>query len=551
MHRVDTDVAIVGAGPAGLMLAIELGCRNIACTLIDKEENPPTHPKANASSARTMEHYRRRGLAQRVRAIGLPDDHPQDIVYFTRLLGLELSRFRGPSSAQARTRSFMGDLDTSRWPSAELPHRGQQMFIEKILRDELARYPSITTRFGWTAQSLQNDVGGVALTIQNPKTQASWSLNAQYAVGCDGARSMVREAMQIGYLGMGGEQRDFFGGQMAGIYLQSAELATLLPDEKAWQYWFVNSEKRGVLVAMDGVDKFCFAVQLAAGQTIEALDVAKTLATLVGRSFGYTLLSLSAWTAGHTLVAQQFRVGRCFIAGDAAHLFTPTAGMGYNTSVDDAVNLGWKLASVIQGWGGTGLLDSYEPERQPIARRNTAYARSMADSMAALAPPSGIEDPHPANDPARSAYGERCRAHLAREYNIPGLQLGMRYESAVVATETTPPPPDEATHYIPSGYPGARAPHMAMDGATTDAALFDQFGLDFTLLQLGGPEEATPWTAAAAALNIPLKVVRCSAPGAHALYGADLALIRPDGHIAWRGNHSADADAALRLATSR
>ncbi|MES2257408.1 MAG: FAD-dependent monooxygenase [Pseudomonadota bacterium] len=546
MRELDTEIAIVGAGPAGLMLAIELGCRGIACAIFEKSAQPPVYPKANATSARTMEHYRRRGLAERVRGVGLPEDHPQDIVYCTRLTGIELTRFRGPSAAQARTRSYIGDFDAGSWPSPELPHRGQQMFIEPILREEAGRYPSITTFFGSSVESLADGEDGVRLQVSGADGQPL-AVRARYVVGCDGARSMVREVMGTTYAGHGAEQRAFFGGQMASIYIQSAQLATLLPREKAWQYWFVNGQRRGLLVAIDGLEKFCLGVQLAPGQALEDLDVDAIVTTLVGQEVDFTLLNLNSWTAGHTLVAESFRAGRCFIAGDAAHLFTPTSGMGYNTSIDDAVNLGWKLAAVVQGWAGDALLDSYESERQPIARRNTAYARSMADSMAALTPPPGIEDADAAYDESRREYGARCRTHVAREYNIPGLQLGVRYDSAVVAREAGVPPEDDATRYEASGYPGARAPHVAVGGDV----LFDRFGRDFTLLCMGAEGQAVQWKQAAEALNIPLAIVHCDAPSAREIYGAELALIRPDAHIAWRGDALADAAAVLRLATAR
>lgn len=545
MREIKTDVAIVGAGPAGLMLAIELGCRGIACAIFDTAENAPVNPKANASSARTMEHYRRRGLAERVRAIGLTPDHPQDVAYLTRLTGIELARFRGPSADQARSRSYTGDFNESHWPSPELPHRGQQMFIEAILRDELRRYPSIKAFFGTTVTKLADTGECVNLQVSSAAAEPEFTVAARYAVGCDGARSIVRAAMGTQFAGTSAEQRAFFGGQMASIYIQSAELSTLLPSEKAWQYWFVNGQRRGILVAIDGIDKFGFGVQLAPGQMVEELNIPEILRTLVGGDFNFTLLNLNAWTAGHTLVAERFQAGRCFIAGDAAHLFTPTSGMGYNTSVDDAVNLGWKLAAVIQGWGGAALLDSYESERQPIAKRNTAYARSMADSMAALTPPAGVEEPGADNDAMRRDYGARCLAHVAREYDVPGLQLGVRYESQVVAIEATTPPADDATQYIPSGYPGARAPHITVG----DAALCDKFGRDFTLLSTTENQQVQ-WEEAADALHVPLKVVVCDTQSARDIYGADLVLIRPDSHIAWRGDASADAEMILRLATS-
>jgi 2-polyprenyl-6-methoxyphenol hydroxylase-like FAD-dependent oxidoreductase len=544
-HSIRTDIAIVGAGPAGLMLALELGCRGVACAIFDKQAEPPAYPKANATSARTMEHYRRRGLSERVRSMGMPEDHPQDVVYTTRLTGIELARFLGPSSSEARSRSFLGDFGD--WASPEMPHRVQQMYVEAMLRDELRRYPSITTFFGISVDAVAEQGERVQLLASNGDAAEPMQVSARYVVGCDGGRSMVRAATGISYVGEGAGQRELFGGQMASIYVHSAQLAALLPARKGWQYWFVNNQRRGLLVAIDGREKFALGVQLAPGQTLQDLDVGAILDVLVGQPFEYELLSLSAWTAGFALVAERFRSGRIFLAGDSAHLFTPSAGMGYNTSVDDAVNLGWKLAAVVQGWAGPALLDSYETERQPIAYRNTAYASAMADSMASLSPPADIESAGAAHDAARAEYGARCKAHVAREYNIAGLQLGVRYESGVVAREVGAPPPDSAVEYVPSGYPGARAPHVALAGS----ALFDHFGRDFTLLCTSEHPELEGWKEAAARLAIPLALVSFEVAHIRDLYGADLVLIRPDSHIAWRGDSSVDPDKVLRLATAQ
>jgi len=239
------------------------------------------------------------------------------------------------------------------------------------------------------------------------------------------------------------------------------------------------------------------------------------------------------------------------IAGDAAHLFTPTTGMGYNTSIDDAVNLGWKLAATLRGWGGPALLDTYEAERRPIAHRNTAFAREMADSLGRGVVSADVEAPGPHGDAARDALRRHFQDHVHREFNIPGVQLGLRYTgSPIVATEAEEPPPDEPNVYRPSGHPGVRAPHVeASDGSS----IFDHFGLDFTLLSLGDrpATDDEAWKASAAELGLPLSCLHWPAAVARSLYGADRILIRPDHHIAWRGQAGSAPEPVLRRASGR
>ena len=553
-RTLTTEVAIVGAGPSGLMLAIELGCRGVPCVLIDTNLSAPTSPKANATSARTMEHYRRRGFSHLVRAAGLSAHHPQDVMYCTRLAGHEIARFKIPSRAQAADRSDVGDYGDAQWPTPELPHRAQQIYIEPILREQVARFECVTRLYGYRADTVLQDDSGATVDAQEIATGEAIHIQARYVVGCDGPRSTVRKAMDVSYTGASQEQRDFFGGQMLSIHFRSPNLYRQLAggplQRPAWQTWIMNPQLRGILVAINGIDEFGIGIQLKPGQVPDSVDVLQVFKILTGGpAFDYELLGLTPWMAGYMLVADQFRRGRLLIAGDAAHLFTPTGGMGYNTSVDDAVNLGWKLAAVTQGWAPEALLDSYHAERHPIARRNTAFARSMADSIGRIAMPPDLESGGPRGEQARVALGEALLQHVRNEFNIPGLQLGVRYESAIVATETTAPPADEPNRYLPTAYPGARAPHLETQGP--GSSILDGFGVVFTLLCLTPAEPQADWAAAAARLGIPLTLLPYADPAARDLYGADLVLVRPDHHVAWRGNTSADALSVLAKAIGR
>ncbi|WP_084181687.1 FAD-dependent monooxygenase [Polaromonas glacialis] len=549
-----TDVAIIGGGPAGLMLAIELGCRGVDCVLLEEDIAAPDFPKANATSSRTMEHYRRRGFAQQIRSLGLAADHPQDVVYCTTLAGRELTRFSIPSRTEALNRTSFGDYGEESWPTPELPHRGQQMFIEPVLRAQAGQYDSVKLMLGWQAESMAMDDQQVSIVSRHAESGEALTLSARYVVGCDGPRSLVRKTCGIRYSGQSDEAREFFGGQMLSVYFTSSTLYQVLGKEKAWQYWAVNAVQRGLLIAIDGVDQFLFCLQLSAGQTPESVDFRAAMFAAIGREFAFELIAVGPWHAGFTLVADQFSKGRAFIAGDAAHLFTPTGGMGYNTSVDDAVNLGWKLAAVVKGWAGEELLDSYEAERKPIAQRNTTFARAMADSIGGIKVPPNVDAEGLDAERVRQQLGDALHRHVRNEFNIPGLQLGLRYEgSPIVASEAGAPTLDEPNHYLPSARPGARAPHIWLDGAS----IFDLFGRDYTLLCFTAsdhnapPADALAWQAAAAAMNVPLALVYCASLDARDLYGADRVLVRPDHHVAWRGDASADAHALLAMACAR
>ena len=541
-----TDIAIVGGGPARLMLAIELGCRGIACVVLEEDIAAPDFPKANATSSRTMEHYRRRGFAGEVRSLGLAEDHPQDVVYCTTIAGRELARFAIPSRADAAARSSFGDYGEESWPTPELPHRGQQMLIEPVLRAQALRYPSVQLLLGWRATAIDQTEDQVHIAARHAEGDDTLALTARYVVGCDGPRSLVRKSCGIRYSGQSEESRDFFGGQMLSVFFRAPGLSVMLGKKPAWQYWAVNARQRGLLIAIDGIDTFLFCLQLTPTQTPETVDYRTAMFAAIGKRFDFELIATAPWNAGFTLVAEAFSHGRAFIAGDAAHLFTPTGGMGYNTSVDDAVNLGWKLAAVVQGWAPAQLLDSYQAERRPIAERNTAFARSMADSIGRIRLPDNLEAGTADAEMARAALSQALLQHVRREFNIPGLQLGLRYEgSPIVAVDVTPPLADEPNHYQPSGRPGARAPHVWIDGRS----IFDLFGRDFTLLcfAMSGHD----WQAAAHELGMPLAVLPCTSDEARRLYGADLVLVRPDHHIAWRGAADADPAEVLAMACGR
>lgn len=535
-------VLVSGAGPCGLTLAIELGRRGIQTLVIDPKLETATNPQANATQARTMEYFRRLGFADEVRAQGLPSDYPTDIAYFTRYADAELARFSLPSAAQART--MVTSLSGS-WSAAELPHRVSQKFVEQILHRHAVATPGVTLGLGHRLLSFDERDDGVGATIEEVATGQLHQVQAKYLVGADGARSTVRRQLGYRYTGETGVVRDFFGGRMAAIYLRAPGFYRTTNHPPAWMYWAFNPERRSWLAAVNGVDEFAFHTQLKPHEEARPLDEAfarELFAQAMGQALDFEIIALDSWVAGHALVSESLGTKRVLIGGDAAHLFTPAGGLGYNTAVEDAVNLGWKLAAVLNGQAAEPLIDSYRYERRKVAVRNTGYARDLATSIGGFVPDPAIEQVGPEGEVARSVAGDYLNAHARREFNIPGITLGGRYDgSPVIMSDGTPLPTDAANHYEQTASPGGRAPHLWLpDGRS----LFDTFGLEWTLLDFSGGGDG--FARAAADLGVPLTRVQDLPKSAHDLYGADLALIRPDQIVAWRG--AADSDAALVLA---
>ncbi len=537
------DVIIVGGGPCGLVLAIELGRRGVEVLLIDAKQSTATNPQANATQARTMEHYRRLGFAEEIRSLGLPPDYPTDVAYFTRFAGYELARLRLPSAREARQK--IAGM-TGSWSAAELPHRVSQKFVERVLRSHAERLPTVSVHFGHRLIDFVDEGARVEAKIERLSDGEVSLKRGRYLVGADGSRSAVRRQLGIEYSGEYGAKRDFLGGQMFALYLESPAFYEATGHAPAWMNVSFNSERRAFMAAVSGQGEFAFHAQLRPGEAIPTspTDMLDLFYKAVGRTVAARILSHGTWSAGAALVADRFRVGNVFLGGDAAHLFTTTGGLGYNTAVDDAVNLGWKLAQAVKGRLGAGVLDSYEIERRPLAIRNTTFARLFADSIGNFKPDAQIEEVSAAGDAAREHAGNYLLAHARAEFNIPGITFGGRYDgSPIIWGDGTTAPPDTANHYVPCATPGGRAPHLWLD--ESGRSLYDIFGFDWTVLRLGAGADATPFQRTAAALAIPLKVVDVPTTEARDLYGADLALVRPDQIVAWRGESALEAPAVL------
>jgi 2-polyprenyl-6-methoxyphenol hydroxylase-like FAD-dependent oxidoreductase len=552
----EVDVALVGGGPVGLSLALHLERYGVSCLVVEAEPDTRWHPKGNSNNARTMEIFRRLGIADGMRALGLPADHPYDVAFFTRLSGFEIARGRTPSRRERLAQRAAAARDDQ---IPEPPHRANQMFIERFLLDETRQRKNVTLRFGWTADGFVQDESGVTLALRKSDESGEERWRARYLVGCDGGRGLVRRSLGIKY---GGEEKlmdVFIAGLFTSVHLKIPALAEPpLSDRRAWMYAVVNHQARAQIIALDGAAEFMMHIPTKTGIPMDAASVDAAVRRAVGSDIDVEVLGFKQWHAGSYLVAERYREGRIFIAGDAAHLYAPTGGFGMNTGIEDSTNLGWKLGAVLQGWGGEALLDSYEVERRGAALRAADAARALGKSRHDVTVTETAEEDSPAGEAARraiaaSGFVQCSHFTLPEARDSMGVILGLRYDSSPVVVRDTPQPTDEFATYTPSSAPGGRAPHLWLgEGRGSGDSLYDRIGVGLTLLQIGGDPvpNLEALHEAAARRGIPFDVVVLPAPGASRLYDRRLQIVRPDLFIAWRGDALPDdLDALLAVVT--
>lgn len=538
--REETDVLIAGGGPVGLMVALELARFGARVILVNDGTQTALHPKANAINARSMEHLRRHGIGPALRAAALPTDYPTDVVYVTRLNGRELARLNLPASADAVAEARDG---ASPYDCAEPPHRCSQIYLEAILREAALARPTIDLRFGHRLEAFRREVGRAVAVVRDVESDNTYEVSAAHLVGADGGRSTVRRQLGIRYLGDGGVAREMMGGAMMATLFRAPRDSGWLSINPAWQYWVVAADLRAVLITVDGADQFVLLTRIPDDVDPETIDDRALIDQAAGRPVDAEIILRQPWTAGHELLAESFGGDRVWLVGDAAHLFTPTGGLGMNTGLDDAVNLAWKLAGDVQGWGGPNLMATYEADRRPVGARNLAFARSFAESIGTFTVDPCVEAETPAGEAERARLGAHLANHSAREFVVPGIALGVRYEgSALVAPDGSPEVPDDAHDYIPTARPGHRAPHVWLDNGE---ALCDRLVDGFTLLRTDTSLDPSALIDAADHVGLPLELLDLDAGAVRDRYQAALVLIFPDGHVAWRGDALPDDCAGL------
>lgn len=522
------DVLICGGGPVGLGLATELGRNGVRCLLVERRTTTSLQPRAKLANIRTMELLRRWGVADEVRRRApLPADHPSDVVFATRLRGHELARFPDALSTARR------DGDPFPEPAQQVP----QYVIEEVLRERLAQLPAVELRRGTALTDLRQGDGRVTVALQDEAGERA-TVTARWVVGADGARSTVRRLAGIEMRQLGPATPNL------GLVLRAPGLAESHGLGRAVHYWLVNAEAPAIMGPLDGRDVWWLqATALPDGVAPESIDVGQLLEQAVGGPVEHELIARDPWLAACRL-ADRYRAGRVLLVGDAAHVHPPMGGYGMNMGFGDAVDLGWKLSAQLAGWGGEALIDSYEAERRPVHQRVIDEAAANYGLLSNDLVVAGLEDPGTTGETARAAVGERIVRDKAREFRSIGVQLGARLRnSPVVIPDGTPEPDDDpGDRYLPCLRPGHRAPHVWLEDG---AALYDRFGGELALLDTGAEADRDDWVAAAVARGIPLRVVRVSDAAVRAVYGGGLALVRPDGYVAWRGEAAAAPGAIL------
>jgi 2-polyprenyl-6-methoxyphenol hydroxylase-like FAD-dependent oxidoreductase len=524
-----------------MFLALDLAARGVRSTVIERSTSHRAYPKGNTHNCRTMEHYRRLGLADAIRAVGLPPEHPTDVAYLTRLNGYELRRLRMPSAVE-KVAEVAAHSVISQIP--EPVHRSNQMYVERVVFERLLRTESVTCRLGTEFLGFEETDSGVTVRVRPAGGGPEEVISCQYLVGCDGARSQVRRQLGISYEGEE-EETGFLSGLRRSKYLRIPNLIKDVIREPAWQYWLVRPGRIATLITLDAREEFRMTV--VEGNTDDDDALRALIDDCAGEHVDVEILGSQDWVAGLALVARRYREGRVLICGDAAHLFTPTGGFGMNTGIDDAANLAWKLAAAVQGWAGPYLVDSYEAERRPAGLRNTRAAIDLGRPLRGIPLDPALEEDTPEGRRARAEVGHILQTQ-ADAFASLGVQLGTRYEgSPIIWPDGTPAPEEAYDRYVPTARPGGRAPHLWL---SQTRSLFDSLAPGFTLLRTGRRSPpGDPLVAAARRRGIPLTVLDIELPEARDLYESDLALIRPDQHVAWRGDELPEADELLTRVT--
>ena len=524
---MDTDVLIVGAGPVGLTLALDLARRGVRCTLVERKVAPEFLPKMERCNARTMEIYRRMGLAKKVRAAGLRRDVPMDVYVTLAMNEPPLLKLPYPSVAEA-------EAQIAACHDGTLPLEPYQLIsqytLEPLLKSELERYPSATVRYGCEFRSLTQDPTNVTARVHCLEG-GDLSICARYLVGCDGGGSSVRKQLGIQLRGEADIKRFY---QALYYAADLFDMIPIGPGPGKGRHYHMADDRATFLIMQDSTKHWTLHATAD-----RAEDMAACFERAVGVPVTYEMLHVGEWKQ-NLLLAERYHSDRVFLAGDAVHLVIPTGGLGMNTGIGDAIDLGWKLAARLSGWGGAALLESYEVERRQIGDRNVGASR-----YASLGRRKWRAQYRP-EIPTETPEGQAARDNLARVADVEqrktnemiGAELGYRYVDSPVIWDEPGGPEHLFRTYVPTTWSGARLPHVWLTDGTP---IQDAIGDGYTLLQLGGSNaDVSDLAHAMSAFGAPFTTFTVAGSVARDVYGVDLILLRPDMHVAWRGNSVPD-----------
>jgi 2-polyprenyl-6-methoxyphenol hydroxylase-like FAD-dependent oxidoreductase len=587
-----TAVLIVGGGPVGLALANDLGWRGVPCLLVEQTDGSIYQPKMDGVNIRTMEFCRRWGMVDAIHACPYPSDYPQDMVYLTSLAGYELGR---ESFLKPQTGSEAAA------PSPESRVRCPQNLFDPILRRAALSWDSVELRYGCRFLDLTETSAGVQARLEDLALGERYQVAAEYLVGCDGGASKVRAAIGLDMQGLGSLTFT------TNVIVRCADLPALHQTRLAYRHIFIGTEGTwSTMVAINGRDEWRFSF-IGSGEprSLSEDEIRALIGRAAGFDFSYEIVSIVPWVR-RELVAQSYGTQRVFLAGDAAHVMSPTGGFGMNTGIGDAVDLGWKLSAALSGWAGSDLLATYDLERRPVGQRAAREASGNLRRMLSPGSNPALLDRSTAGARVRYEVGRRFSATMLREWYTHGIGLGYVYEASPISTaqaagdvpkrtfsrdelrahspapggwfadgapigagnlrdwqrlcvhrsdgyDVAPPweelPAEEVMLYRPSARPGARAPHVWLDDGTST---LDHFGRSYHCLLLGpAPPDAGPLIEAARSRNVPLSVSRLAEPAVFTAYEAPLVLVRPDGHVAWRGGTFSEDNADALIDRAR
>lgn len=516
----DVLVLVVGAGPVGTALALELHHHGVRCVVVDRAFGASRHPKMDLVNGRSMELLARLGLADRIRALGVPSDQAFTFHWSETLAQRPVAEWSHPSVDDLRaTMAATNDGGQPREPYQRVT--GSR--LEQLGRDECAALGLL--REGWTVTALRSDGDGAVVHVVETATGTGENIRARFVVACDGATSTVRGILGIPVDEHGPQRHHCI------TYFRSADPALTAHG----RFFLLNATRGLTVVSRDGRDHWTATFPLPDDRPFDGDPVQE-----IRRRLGFPIavdevLSVARWT-GRFGVARHYRVGPVFLAGDAAHQFFPTGGHGANTGLADAVDLGWKLAATVNGWAGPGLLDSYENERRPVALFNREMAFNLLEVWRRF--------------PVLAADGAG-RSQLAgflhqdrHQIDNHGIHFGYRYrDSPVVVHEDGVEPPWHWDRIVATTWPGGRVPSIRLADGTE---LFDLLGPELTLVDCTGGTAGKPIARAAEQLGVPLSLLGIDDPGVRRVWERDLVLVRPDHHVAWRGDESpADVTALL------